>query len=128
MACYKDNATHLLPDQVYASSALTLNMCVSVAAQKGYAYFGLQNSYYCYAGNSLQQASSLGAGVCDKTCGGDAAQTCGGASASSVYAVIQSERCVRCCAVPHGRSWEACSSAHTMLHHSWHLPVTCMPP
>jgi hypothetical protein len=92
VSCYMDNATRLLPDNIYTSSALTLNMCYSVAAQKGYAYFGLQNSFYCYAGNSLQQATSLGPGVCDKTCGGDVSQTCGGATANSLYAVMQGKR------------------------------------
>ncbi len=92
IGCYADNRddkNRLIPSLLEESSTMmTVARCASLAYAKGYSYFGVQYSKQCYAGDSLDRATSLGQSAsCDMNCSGDSSVICGGFFANSVYAV-----------------------------------------
>jgi len=69
----------------FSTSSLTLQLCAGFCT--GYNYFGLQSSTQCLCGDVLSSSTSREQeeSRCDMSCGGDAAQKCGGVSSVSVY-------------------------------------------
>ncbi|PNW74330.1 hypothetical protein CHLRE_13g604250v5 [Chlamydomonas reinhardtii] len=86
--CFRDNATRLLP-VVLASDQknLTLEWCAALARAAGLKLFGVQFSWFCFGGNDLAFATSLGPSTeCTMPCGGNSSQICGGPYSNNVYA------------------------------------------
>ncbi|KAF8738930.1 Copper radical oxidase, partial [Rhizoctonia solani] len=78
----------------FTSSSMTVDLCVSACATRGYSLAGAEYANECYCGNSFAGAATGGGSVppeseCNMACAGDASQTCGAGNRLSVYANSQ---------------------------------------
>jgi len=62
---------------------MTIEQCVSICRDQGFAYAGTQYRTYCFCGNAFGRSGA--ADNCNMACGGNPAQMCGGSWANSVY-------------------------------------------
>ena len=64
LGCYQDGGTRTLPNAISTDWTSDYSSCRSAAENAGYNYFGLQSynstGSQCFAGNDVQQATSLG--------------------------------------------------------------------
>jgi len=96
LGCFKDQGDpggrkgRDLDGHVFSSGALTVQMCRSTCAEKGFAYAGVQYGSYCFCGNSY--GNNGAATNCNMACSGDHGQTCGGRWANDVYTARASGR------------------------------------
>ncbi|KAL5633213.1 hypothetical protein ACGC1H_003644 [Rhizoctonia solani] len=75
----------------FTSSSMTVDMCVSACATRGYSLAGAEYANECYCGNSFSGTATGGGSVppeseCNMHCAGDSSQTCGAGNRLSVYA------------------------------------------
>lgn len=75
----------------FTSSSMTVDMCVSTCATKGYTMAGAEYANECYCGNSFAGAATGGGSIppeseCNMPCAGDSSQICGAGNRLSVYA------------------------------------------
>ncbi|CAH0058644.1 unnamed protein product [Clonostachys solani] len=90
-----DNTTErTLPASLYASDALTNEVCVNYCKSLGFKYAGSEYSRECWCANSYLPTRQPGTTVsslagCNMACGGDASQYCGGAGWLSLYAACE---------------------------------------
>ncbi|KAL7417095.1 hypothetical protein BDY24DRAFT_411854 [Mrakia frigida] len=70
----------------FSSSSMTPTICATYCTAAGFALSGTEYSQECYCGNALSNGASLSllSSASPMVCGGDATQTCGGASALSL--------------------------------------------
>ena len=65
---------------------MSIDLCAQTAQSRNYRYFGLEYKTQCLLGNTINPASTaLAATSCNLPCGGNPAQSCGGADAISLY-------------------------------------------
>ncbi|CAE6341846.1 unnamed protein product [Rhizoctonia solani] len=74
----------------FTSSSMTVDMCVSACATRGYSLAGAECANECYCGNSFSGAATGGGSVrpkseCNIPCAGDSSQTCGAGNRLLVY-------------------------------------------
>ncbi|KAG6815651.1 hypothetical protein H0H87_012650, partial [Tephrocybe sp. NHM501043] len=85
--CWVDNAFGRIflfqqPDDLQN----TVPTCVATCASQNYTLAGTEYGTECYCGNSLVEGAVLGTeSTCNKPCGGNITQACGGANRLSVY-------------------------------------------
>jgi hypothetical protein len=92
MGCFKDEATRDLPYNVTTipSSSMQYATCSAACAAAGYKYAGVQDSSYCFCGNTYGKYGT--ATNCNMACSGDSGVICGGSYANSVYEAIGGDR------------------------------------
>ena len=62
-------------------------ICATICSSRGYAYFGLEFSFQCWCGNTLDpKAVPAGPSNCNYACCADGSVACGGCWFISVYA------------------------------------------
>ncbi len=89
IGCYKDsgNPSGLegrdLNGFMYSDPNMTVEKCINLCRQKGFAYAGVQYSTQCFCGNSYGKYGR--ATNCNMKCGGNPYQICGGFWSNSVY-------------------------------------------
>lgn len=64
---------------------MTIEACQAFCTTNNYALAGLEYASQCYCSNSLASPSVLGYTKCTMACSGNAAETCGGSSAISLF-------------------------------------------
>ena len=65
---------------------MTVQMCLSICAKKGFRYSGLEWGYECYCGDEESDYFQwTWPDLCDNQCTGDSTQICGGSNALSLY-------------------------------------------
>ncbi|MEW5304872.1 MAG: hypothetical protein WDW36_007451 [Sanguina aurantia] len=81
---------------VQPHKAMTVEGCAAIAAMHGSPYFGLEKGMECWYGTSVTQLvnhvkrfGAADASRCNIACVGNAAETCGGKSSLSLYAIPQ---------------------------------------
>ena len=66
---------------------MTVMICASICSSRGYAYFGLEFSFQCWCGNTLDpKAVPAGPSNSNYACCADGSMACGGCWFISVYA------------------------------------------
>ncbi|KAG2500619.1 hypothetical protein HYH03_001386 [Edaphochlamys debaryana] len=91
--CYNDSSARMLPYWLPApnsasDSSMTNAKCEQMALSAGYFVYGTQYGGYCFAGNNVTLAVSLGtSSACTTICRGNEADICGGAYANSISLV-----------------------------------------
>ncbi|HQL89204.1 MAG TPA: WSC domain-containing protein [Syntrophales bacterium] len=86
IGCFKDTSTRDLSGYTTGNaSGMTTQMCVNVCREKGFAYAATQYGQQCFCGNSYGKYGP--ANNCNMKCAGNAAETCGGTWANSVYSI-----------------------------------------
>lgn len=85
IGCYKDTSVFDLNGHLERSAQNTPQRCVALCRGQGFAYAGVQYGESCLCGNSYGRYGP--ADNCNYACTGDAAQTCGGYNANSIYSV-----------------------------------------
>lgn len=83
LGCYVDNESRMLP--ISLGNVNSASGCYYRARAAGYRYFAMQLNTYCFAGNDVARATSLGVGDGCVACNGDASQQCGGTWRNSLY-------------------------------------------
>ena len=88
LGCYPDeNSTRLLPNYYYSSENMTVTSCASNCSKQGYAYIGLEFSYQCFCGNTLNsRAVPVDPSVCNYACCADSSVARGGDWVIGIYA------------------------------------------
>ena len=67
---------------------MTIQLCLSICREKGYAYAGLEYSEECFCGDQPKNGFDwMWQTKCDLRCSGDRNQICGGKNAMSVWTV-----------------------------------------
>ena len=86
--CYVDqSAPRLLQNNSIGTENMTVTFCASICSSGGYAYFGLEFSFECWCGNTLNpRVVPVGASNCNYACCADGSVACGGFWFISVYA------------------------------------------
>ncbi|GFR47770.1 hypothetical protein Agub_g9537 [Astrephomene gubernaculifera] len=91
MGCLHDwvNSQRALTDMMsFDNPSMTLERCSMMAAMKGYSYYAVEDGDECYGGNDLKYALRFGLydeSKCQRRCGGNGYQVCGGVSAMTMY-------------------------------------------
>ncbi len=83
VGCFTDDANRALP--AWFGEGHSIESCVNVARQNGYAYAGLQWYGHCFAGNTIGY-SHVGDNECNTPCSANPGQMCGGGWRNSIYA------------------------------------------
>ncbi|KAH7310140.1 hypothetical protein BKA65DRAFT_166725 [Rhexocercosporidium sp. MPI-PUGE-AT-0058] len=83
---YGQDGTPALTERVVPSTTedTTVDNCQAACTAAGFKYAGLEEGYACFCGNTLTGTASLDS-YCNTPCFGNAAQTCGGLYAQSIY-------------------------------------------
>ena len=95
LGCFRDQATTResviggtdgrdLNGYFVQESGMTVEHCVSLCREHGFAYAGTQFATQCFCGNSYGRS---GTARCDMLCAGNRSEVCGGVWANSVYRV-----------------------------------------
>ncbi|ESO13080.1 hypothetical protein HELRODRAFT_188102 [Helobdella robusta] len=84
IGCYGDGIPRDLNGFSMHSGVLTPSLCWKICITAGNTFFGVQNYYECYCGNSYGLYGPT-PGTCTSKCTGDSAEICGGYSKNSVY-------------------------------------------
>ena len=89
LGCYKYNVaqTSLTSDVFMSSSDMTLDVCIKYCWAKDKLYAGLKNATDCWCSNETKfdTGDTRVDKACDKVCGGDSEEICGGEYCISVY-------------------------------------------
>ena len=86
LGCYTDNVNSRALSGYYSNTnTQTLDTCSAAAMANNYKYFGVEYSGECFAGNSINSASTKGSTACTMTCNGNSSQICGGPNAVSMF-------------------------------------------
>jgi len=85
--CIQEVAGRALTGARLDDPNLTPAVCANFCASRGFKFAGVEWYTECYCGDSLVNGAStdLVSGQCNRACGGDATQTCGGANAIQLY-------------------------------------------
>eukprot|EP00904_Undaria_pinnatifida_P008030 jgi/Undpi1/4357/HiC_scaffold_17.g07723.m1 len=85
VGCYADRSTDRVLSGAFVKGdgEMTTEKCAMLC--EGSAYFGTEYTNECFCGPSTDDPTRLGPATCNFPCAGDAAQTCGGYNAISVY-------------------------------------------
>jgi hypothetical protein len=87
VGCFRDSRNRALSGEKLPKIGDASNTaCVTYCASKGFSVAGTEFGGECFCGNGLSPLEKLDDGECSMACKGDAAQTCGGNWALSVYA------------------------------------------
>lgn len=85
LGCYADKDTARTLGSSVGVAGNTVGKCQAACAAAAFTYAGMEFGSQCFCGNAiLNNAAPLLVG-CDKPCPGNAAETCGGANALSLY-------------------------------------------
>ena len=87
IGCYKDDEVqHDLANPLTLKS-ISQEDCARACAleEKGYSFFGLQNSDQCYCGHRYGKYGKADDSMCNKKCRDNKDENCGGKSANVVY-------------------------------------------
>jgi hypothetical protein len=87
LGCFKDNYTRTVPTLLAGDHpSMTVPLCAQMARKAGFKIFSLQMANFCFGGNSLPKATSLGpSNDCYAPCTGNSSDTCGGPLANTIY-------------------------------------------
>jgi len=85
LGCYSDKGTARTLSSSAGVPGNTVAKCQAACAAAGFTYAGMEFGSQCFCGNAIQNNAAPLLVGCDKSCPGDAAQTCGGANALSLY-------------------------------------------
>jgi hypothetical protein len=85
LGCFTDAPDRDLPE-FFDSAQMTVGMCLSRCASRGFAYAGLQYAGQCFCGNSYGKHGQKNP-QCTMKCMGNPAEVCGGDWANSIYAL-----------------------------------------
>ncbi|XP_032238898.2 uncharacterized protein LOC5513456 isoform X2 [Nematostella vectensis] len=87
LGCYRDEGKrHDIRAKINVQS-VTQENCARACAleERGYSYFGLQNSDQCYCGHHYGRYGKADEASCDKPCKDNADENCGGNATNMVY-------------------------------------------
>ena len=96
LGCYKDvMPSQTVPPQgerdlaalLFLQEDLTVDFCERECGARGFQYFGLQFGSECWCDQQYGKHGKADDARCNKPCGGNRAQTCGGDLVNSVYEV-----------------------------------------
>ncbi|PNW85007.1 hypothetical protein CHLRE_03g167712v5 [Chlamydomonas reinhardtii] len=87
--CFHDSDKRTMPVVLaWDKKDLTLEDCAALARAAGLRLYGVQFSWFCFGGNDLSLATSLGhSEECTRPCGGNSSQVCGGPYTNGVYII-----------------------------------------
>ncbi|XP_067653731.1 uncharacterized protein [Haliotis asinina] len=87
VGCYQDQQQpRVLLVNIMTSTRMTVQACLDHCDT--YAYAGIEGSTQCWCGTALIHGTKVAEKECDKLCGGDQAQMCGGDWLLSVYSTV----------------------------------------
>lgn len=94
LGCWSDNADgRALPNVYYNNTSMTLELCASVAAANGAAYWGAEYSQECWYGSTLGGGNAaISTSSCNMECKGNSSEYCGGSNALSLYSLSGSAK------------------------------------
>lgn len=99
LGCAVDSASRLLDGySKKGETALTIDGCLSLCEDEGYAFAGAEYGAECYCGNSVPTTITYSDTACNMPCSGDATETCGGGWALDLYELISSANVTACAA------------------------------
>jgi hypothetical protein len=85
LGCFWDFKPRVLNSKEHYDGAMTVQKCETFC--KGYKYYGLQQSSYCFCGNTFAvNTKSRPESDCSSKCSGNSSQNCGATAANSLYA------------------------------------------
>ena len=86
--CYVDQSTpRLLQNNSVGLENMTVTLCASICSSRGYAYFGLEFSFECWCGSTLNPTVvPVDSSNCNYACCADGSVACGGFWFIGVYA------------------------------------------
>ena len=91
--CYRDNSSRVLKGDsscigqrrcYHASSDMTIEMCKDFCRTRGWAIAGTESFTECFCGN-VAPTERIPASICDRPCGGNSEQICGGDWAMTLH-------------------------------------------
>jgi glucan endo-1,3-alpha-glucosidase len=74
-----------------ALTDLTVDDCLTMCEDKGFAYAGVEYGQQCYCGATIPSSVSYNEAGCNMPCAGNASETCGGGWALDLYHLIPSD-------------------------------------
>ena len=88
-SCASDDKNDRVLNGYYQSSdEMTIQLCLTICRDKGFAFAGLEYVDECYCGDKPEHGFEwLWQTKCNLRCSGDGNQVCGGSSAMSVWSV-----------------------------------------
>jgi hypothetical protein len=87
LGCWTDNAQRQLPTRLSGASNAIMRDCAWLAYNQGKTFFGLQYGGECWGGTTDPRSLGASSG-CNMPCQGNAAETCGGSWANTVYQIV----------------------------------------
>ncbi|CEL08179.1 WSC domain-containing protein [Aspergillus pseudodeflectus] len=84
IGCYSDSTLKRTLAVSYNVAGNSVERCTAACQAGGYEYAGMEFGTQCFCGNSIDNGATLSA-ACATKCPGNAAQTCGGPNALSIY-------------------------------------------
>ena len=99
VGCYTDSRVTPLMTIIGTTDDMTNQLCRTLAARAGWAYFGLQKGTSCFGSNSSTAFAKLGTSTnCTKGCAGRLAEGCGGDASNDANDVFVTAggRCAGC--------------------------------
>ncbi|WWD17948.1 hypothetical protein CI109_102393 [Kwoniella shandongensis] len=89
LGCAIDHSTRVLNGYVALNQySLTVDSCLTVCEDKGFAYAGVEFGKECYCGAALPTDVKYSQTACNMKCAGDASETCGGSYAIELFELI----------------------------------------
>lgn len=85
IGCYNDSGVRDLEYYNGASPSNSKEYCAKECANKGYEYFGIQDTQQCFCGSSYGKYGT--SENCNMPCSGNNSETCGGSWVNSVYKI-----------------------------------------
>ena len=97
LGCAVDSSTRVLTGYSETSVAsLTIDECLSLCEDKGYAFAGVEYGQECYCGSSVPTTITYSDTLCTSPCTGDSTETCGGGWGLDLYELISSANSTSC--------------------------------
>ena len=81
--CFADNSDRILPQQKTVQD-LTIDKCMTACLEDHFIYAGVQAGGQCFCGNATP-TSTAPQSACNRPCGGDTSQMCGGSWKMNIY-------------------------------------------
>ena len=118
LGCAIDSSTRVLTGYSKTSDAsLTIDQCLSMCEDKGYAFAGVEYGEECYCGHSVPTTITYSDTLCTSPCTGDSTEMCGGGWGLDLYELVSSANMSSC------ESTSTTLSAGTVLSISTSFPT-----
>ncbi|KAF2761337.1 WSC-domain-containing protein [Pseudovirgaria hyperparasitica] len=85
LGCYEDGGSRTLSQGVAVQGDLTVAKCTAACKAGKYKYAGVEYSYECYCGNTIDNGHGPKSDGCTMTCKGNSTEFCGGANRINLY-------------------------------------------